>query len=224
MILCIETSALNCSVALYSETGLIDVLEAYDARYTHAEKLHVLIESLLKKNLLEPSSLLAVSVSSGPGSYTGLRIGVTAAKGLCYALSIPLISVSTLEALQYHISQQYKHSVYIPMIDARRREVYMQVFDEHSVAKTAVEARVIDEAYLQSSAPDTVIFGDGAEKFSDIKPAHVHIIEGIFPSAPMIGALAWEKFKSCSFEDVAYFEPFYLKDFVAGTPKKSVLD
>lgn len=224
MILCIETSALNCSVALFDATGLIDALESHDAQYTHAEKLHVFIDDLLKKNQLSPSSLQAVAVSSGPGSYTGLRIGVTAAKGLCYALGIPLISVSTLEALQKHLSSAHKFAAFIPMIDARRREVYMQVFDEHAVAQTPVEARIIDEAYLQACAADTVMFGDGAEKFKDIKPPHVTIIDGIFPSASMIGNLAWTKFVQQDFENVAYFEPFYLKDFIAGTPKKSVLD
>jgi tRNA threonylcarbamoyladenosine biosynthesis protein TsaB len=200
------------------------MLESHDAQYIHAEKLHVFIDDILKKNQLHASSLRAVAVSSGPGSYTGLRIGVTAAKGLCYALGIPLISVSTLEALQKYISSNHKFTTFIPMIDARRREVYMQVFDENSVVQTEVEARVIDETYLHNCPPGTVIFGDGAEKFKDIKPVHVTIIEGIFPNAAIIGTLAWVKLLREEFENVAYFEPFYLKDFIAGTPKKSVLD
>ena len=224
MILCIETSALNCSVALYGATGLIDTLESHDTHYTHAEKLHVFIDDLLKKNQVLIKSLQAVAVSSGPGSYTGLRIGVTASKGLCYALGIPLIAVSTLEALQEYMYVSQKYACYIPMIDARRKEVYMQVFDDKSVTKTAVEARVIDDAYLQACAPNTVIFGDGAEKFRDIKPEHVHLVDSIFPSASMIGPLALRKFESQTFEDIAYFEPFYLKDFIAGTPKKSIID
>lgn len=223
MILCIETSALNCSVALQGPNGLVDHLESHDSHYSHAEKLHVYIDELLQKNGVKPTLLKAIAVSSGPGSYTGLRIGVTTAKGLCYALNIPLIAVSTLAALQKYMWEKQKHVCYIPMIDARRREVYMQVFDQNCKAMTEVESRIIDEAFLNSCTSDTVLFGDGAEKFEDIKPAHVQIEKGIFPSASMIAPMAWKKFESQTFEDIAYFEPLYLKDFIAGTPKKSII-
>jgi tRNA threonylcarbamoyladenosine biosynthesis protein TsaB len=224
MILCIETSALNCSVALFNKEQLVDVIESKDSSYSHSEKLHVYINDILKKNTVSVSELLAVAVSSGPGSYTGLRIGASAAKGLSYALNIPLISVSTLEALYVHQKATSSYDYYIPMIDARRREVYMQKFGSNGAELSPVEAVVVDEAFFEKCESNAVIFGDGADKFIDIIPSHVALLEGAFPSAAMLGVLAYEKFKENKFEDTAYYEPFYLKDFVAGTPKKSVLD
>lgn len=224
MILCIETSALNCSVALFDGARLVDVIESKDASYTHSEKLHVFIQDILSKNDVSSNQLTAVAVSSGPGSYTGLRIGVSAAKGLCYALNVPLISVSTLEALFLRQKNASSHAFFLPMIDARRREVYMQKFDRSGAALSPVEAVVLDEVFFEKCESNSVIFGDGADKFKDIVPSHVVLIEGVFPSASMLGELAYEKFIQNKFEDTAYYEPFYLKDFVAGTPKKSVLD
>jgi tRNA threonylcarbamoyladenosine biosynthesis protein TsaB len=224
MILCIESTALNCSVALFNNGHLIDFIESKDSSYSHSEKLHVFIDELFRKTGISSSDLLAVAVSSGPGSYTGLRIGVSAAKGLCYALNIPLISISTLEALAFSLEVDRPTTNLIPMIDARRREVYMQIFDSKREPKSQVEAVVLDEDFFQKCEPNTLVFGDGADKFKDIIPSHVTLLEGVFPSAVMLGKLAHEKFLQNKFEDTAYYEPFYLKEFVAGTPKKSVLD
>ncbi len=224
MILCIETTALNCSVALFDSGKLMDFIESKDSSYSHSEKLHVYIEQIFLKAGISSRDLRAVAVSSGPGSYTGLRIGLSAAKGLCYALNIPLISISTLEALALYLKTDQPISNLIPMIDARRREVYMQIFDNKRNAKSQVEAIVLDEVFFQNCEPNTLVFGDGADKFKDIIPSHVCLIEGVFPSAVMLGQLANEKYLQNKFEDTAYYEPFYLKEFVAGTPKKSVLD
>jgi tRNA threonylcarbamoyladenosine biosynthesis protein TsaB len=218
MILMIETTALNCSVALCDNGNTIDCLEVRDDKFAHAEKLHPFIEELLAKNKLSANSLKAVSVSMGPGSYTGLRIGVSAAKGFAFALGIPMIAVSTLQMMTDFVKESHQANVFLPMIDARRMEVYTQRFDEIGRATNAIEARIIEPDFFQEKENKILVFGDGADKCLEMMPSNYSIVSGIYPSAVMMAKLSQKAFSDGDFVDAAYFEPFYLKDFVAGAP------
>ena len=219
-ILNIETATKNCSVSLANDGEIVVFKELNDEGFSHAEKLHGFISDVLAETSITFSDLNAVAVSKGPGSYTGLRIGVSAAKGLCFALDIPLISVNTLISLAQSISirEGYK----IPMLDARRMEVYSAVFDENNHLKEAVSATIISgnsfHEFLEKK--EVYFFGDGAFKCKDVL-AHKNakFIDNKFPSAKEMGILSYEKYKKSDFENVAYFEPFYLKDFIALKPK-----
>ncbi len=217
-ILCIETATTNCSVALSVNGSVIALKEDYNNSYSHAERLHIYIEELLLKNNISKSQLNAIAVSKGPGSYTGLRIGVSAAKGLCFALDIPLISVPTLDSLAYQVKEN--KGVIVPMLDARRMEVYSAVYDsENKKQLRETRAEVLDEnSFLDYLEKGNVYFiGDGVEKFKTIcLHKNAIFIEGKLPSANNMGWLANEKHKKSDTEDVAYFEPYYLKDFIAG--------
>ena len=174
--------------------------------------------------------LNAVAVSMGPGSYTGLRIGVSTAKGLCYALDIPLIAINTLEALFVGYRSQFGLTVgeaYLPMLDARRMEVYTAVYDHDATLVRATSAEIIDIDYFNGLLLDydrVQLFGAGADKFETLfsSTERVNILSGFKDSAAFLSPLAFEKFERKLFEDVAYFEPFYLKDFVVTTAKKKV--
>ena len=218
MILMIETTALNCSVALCDDKGLIDCLEVRDDKFAHAEKLHPFIEELMKKNEVTVTQLKAVAVSMGPGSYTGLRIGVSAAKGFAFALSIPMIAISTLQMMTDFVRASHKADVFFPMIDARRMEVYTQRFDETGRATSAIEARIIEPDFFQEKENKTLVFGDGADKCLELMPSNYSIVSDIYASASMMTKLSQKAFNENDFVDAAYFEPFYLKDFVAGAP------
>ncbi len=214
-ILHIETSTKNCSVALSENDKVSDLLEYAGQGYSHAEKLHVFIDKILKKNGLKLQNLSAISVSKGPGSYTGLRIGVSTAKGLAYALKIPLISVSTLQ----HMAQQIrKNGFIIPMIDARRMEVYSAVFDQDYQMIREVQAEIINKNSFTEYLEQKQVFflGDGVFKVKEII-THPNAIftDFIYPSAKEMTAISYQKFVNKDFEDIAYFEPFYLKDFIA---------
>jgi len=216
-ILCIETATTNCSVAISVAGKIVAFKEDNNNKYSHAENLHVFIEEVLAKATIQKSDLQAVAVSKGPGSYTGLRIGVSAAKGLCFALDIPLLSIPTLEALAYQVLE--KDGLIIPMLDARRMEVYSAVFssDKKEVRKT--EAQILDDSsFLEYLEKGKVYFlGDGVEKFKNIcTHKNAVFIENKLPSAIQMGFLAEIKYKRNDIENVAYFEPYYLKDFVTG--------
>jgi tRNA threonylcarbamoyladenosine biosynthesis protein TsaB len=220
IILNIETATTNCSVALSKEGKTIFFKEDYDKNYSHAERLHVYIDAVLNEAGIALSDLSAVAISKGPGSYTGLRIGVSAAKGLCYALDKPLISVSTLEALVHQVS--CKEGVIVSMLDARRMEVYSAVFDCNYKRIRQTKAQILDEhAFSEYLEKGKVYFiGNGVEKTKElINHPNAVFIENKLPSANEMGYLAYKKFKTNDFEDVAYFEPYYLKDFVALKPK-----
>jgi tRNA threonylcarbamoyladenosine biosynthesis protein TsaB len=215
-ILCIETATTNCSVAIAHNSKTIAVKEDYNGSYSHAEKLHVYIQEILEENNLKLSNLDAVAISKGPGSYTGLRIGVSAAKGLCFSLDIPLISVPTLTALANQVEQQ---GIVIPMLDARRMEVYAAVFNlaKEQILKTS--AIILDpNSFQEYLERDQVYFiGSGVEKFQKIcGHPNANFIENKLPSAREMVEIAVAKHKISDFEDVAYFEPYYLKDFIAG--------
>jgi tRNA threonylcarbamoyladenosine biosynthesis protein TsaB len=218
MILMIETTALNCSVALCDDRGFIDCIEVRDDKFAHAEKLHPFIDELLKKNNISPTHLKAVAVSMGPGSYTGLRIGVSAAKGFAFALSIPMIAISTLQMMTDFVMESHDANVFLPMIDARRMEVYTQRFDETGSATNAIEARIIEPDFFQEKENKILVFGDGADKCLELMPSNYEIISDVYPSARMMTKLSQKAFGNQDFVDAAYFEPFYLKDFVAGAP------
>ncbi len=215
-ILCIETSTTNCSVSLAEDNKIIAVEEDYDTKYSHAERLHVFIDKVIDKAGISFKDLSAISVSKGPGSYTGLRIGVSSAKGLCYALGIPLISVPTLHSLAMQVKEE---GVIVPMIDARRMEVYSSVFSASYEEIRETKAEILDENsfvdYLESNK--VFFIGNGVEKFSAIcKHKNAVHIKNKLPSSNEMAMLSFSKFLKGDFEDVSYFEPYYLKDFVTG--------
>lgn len=220
-ILNIETSTTNCSVSLSLNGKLLHFIEVNDG-YKHAENLHPFIEKLLIESSLTPRDLNAIAVSKGPGSYTGLRIGVSAAKGLAYALSIPLIGISSLKILTKAAIElkQNEKAYFVPMIDARRMEVYSACYDEKLNVIRDTEALILTEnnPYINYKG-GIYCFGDGAHKIiSAWSISTIQIIENIYPNAKYMPELSHELFQSNSFENVAYFEPFYLKEF-AGNKK-----
>jgi tRNA threonylcarbamoyladenosine biosynthesis protein TsaB len=223
-LLLLETSSKNCSVAIADEQQVILAKSASADHFIHAEQLHVMMNELFTESSLTPDSLHAVAVSKGPGSYTGLRIGVSAAKGLCFALNIPLIAFDTTEILARHAASIIHNATrFMPMIDARRMEVYSANFDAQANRLTTDEAVIIDEKTFNNvSSERVVLVGDGAEKCTPFLTEHIQILS-ILPSADMMHAPAVEAFHQKRFQDVAYFEPFYLKDYIPGTSRKSVL-
>lgn len=214
MILNIETSTKNCSVALAHNGEVLAFKEMADQGYSHAEKLHVYIADTLQLADSNFSDLTAVAVSKGPGSYTGLRIGVSAAKGLCYALDIPLISLDTLAVLASQV--KIESGKIIPMLDARRMEVYSAVFDEKHQQIKEVQAEILTEKSYQEINEPLYFVGDCQEKCQTVlKKSNFNFLPHfVFPSAKDMVQLSFDKFQIQEFEDVAYFEPFYLKDFM----------
>ncbi|WP_290697538.1 tRNA (adenosine(37)-N6)-threonylcarbamoyltransferase complex dimerization subunit type 1 TsaB [Lacinutrix sp.] len=220
LILNIETATTNCSVSLSIDGETLLLKEDYSSNYSHAERLHVFIDETLREAKIERSQLDAIAVSKGPGSYTGLRIGVSAAKGLCYALDIPLISISTLEALAHQVKAE--SGVIVPMLDARRMEVYSAIFSSELKQIRKIEAQILDKtSFTEELVNGKVYFvGNGVEKTKTlINHDNAVFVEDKLPSANQMSALANLKYKKSDTEDVAYFEPYYLKDFVALKPK-----
>jgi len=246
LILCIETSTEVCSVALVRDEKILAIRESA-ARNVHSAMLTIFIDEIIKLSGYPMGDLDAISVSMGPGSYTGLRIGVATAKGLCYALDKPLIAVSTLRAMAVGINYELKIKNYFsedevqiakcklqntklesialvcPMIDARRMEVYSAVYNQENREVREVRAEIIDGFSFQEFLSDNpVIFGgEGADKCKPHLGEHPNafFMEGFQPSAIFMASLAEEKLRQRQFENLAYFEPFYLKDFVAGKPR-----
>ncbi|WP_448607661.1 tRNA (adenosine(37)-N6)-threonylcarbamoyltransferase complex dimerization subunit type 1 TsaB [Paenimyroides ceti] len=215
LILNIETATKKCSVALAKNGKLIAIKEIAEENFSHAEKLHVFIESLLKENAIDIKELNAVAVSKGPGSYTGLRIGVSAAKGLCYALEIPLIAIDTLEVIARQLVIEHD-ALIVPMIDARRMEVFARFYDADYKAVSETKAIIIDKDTFNHIDKKMYLIGDGAPKCKEIlnTSKFLYCEEIIFPSANEMTAISYEKYQKSDIEDVAYFEPFYLKDFM----------
>ena len=222
LLLNIETSTTNCSVSLSKDEEILVLKEDNNSGYSHAEKLHVFIQDVFNEANISKNNIDAVSISKGPGSYTGLRIGVSAAKGLCYALDKPLISVSTLEALAHQV--KIDDGIIIPMLDARRMEVYSAIFTSNYKAIRAIEAQILDaSSFKEELVKQSVYFiGNGVDKTKQIiNHANAVFIEDKLPSASTLGKIANAKYKIGNIEDVAYFEPYYLKDFVALKSKKN---
>lgn len=233
-ILCIDTGTDVCSVAIARNGKLLALMESAGER-DHARNVAVYADELMRGNDIEPKELSAVAVAKGPGSYTGLRIGVSFAKGLCYSLGIPLIAVDSLESLARVVEEEHEagllsvrdweNALLCPMIDARRMEVYAEVFDTGLNRLTEVTAEVVDgysfEPFIKTGG-EFVVFGDGAAKTIDVLPREgVHFLD-IQSSARGLCRVAEEKLRVEETEDTAYFEPFYLKDFVVTTSKKKV--
>jgi len=221
LILGIETATKNCSVALFKDGIVIAEKEHISDDYTHAEQLTLFIQDVIDSANITLNKVEAVALSMGPGSYTGLRIGTSTAKGLCYALDIPLIAISTLKAMAFAMDKDGKLAIYCPMIDARRMEVFSALYDSNNRQVRGVQADVVDEnTYSEFLSNDIIFFGDGSLKCKEIiNHKNAKFIKGIHPSAKNLGILAKAKFENKVFEDVAYFEPYYLKDFVAGKKK-----
>jgi tRNA threonylcarbamoyladenosine biosynthesis protein TsaB len=225
-ILQIETATQTCSVALVVN-GVNIALKEETAHNIHAGNLTLFIQEVMQKASLTFKDLDAVAVSKGPGSYTGLRIGVSTAKGLCFALDKPLIAVDTLAMMAngfLNANPGYTGLV-CPMIDARRMEVYTCLFDEKLKALVPVTAKIIDADFFKSELQDHRItfIGDGALKCNEVlQGANAVFSASIFNSAANMTQLAMAAYSKGEFEDVAYFEPYYLKDFMFTTPKKKV--
>lgn len=213
-ILNIETSTTNCSVSLFNDLELIDCIEENTQDYSHSKSLHVFIDSVLKNSELKPKDLSAISVSKGPGSYTGLRIGVASAKGLCFALDIPLISIETLKILSENISNK---GIVIPCLDARRMEVYSAVFNNKNERIRNTRAEILNEdSFNKYLSVDEVYFiGNANKKIKEIiAHKNARFIDDVLPSSRQMGTLSFNKFKNNQFEDLNNFEPLYLKDFI----------
>ena len=218
-ILCLETATKNCSVALSINGKVVAIQEDNpknhaEQRFSHAEKVQGYISQVLDRANISTKDLDAIAVSKGPGSYTGLRIGVSAAKGLCYALDIPLLATSTLHSLAMQVSQ----SVVVPMLDARRMEVYSAVFSSQMVQIRDIKAQIITQdsfnTYLDKGK--VTFIGDGVEKFKDVcTHQNAVFINDALPSASQMAKIATLKFTQNDTQDVAYFEPYYLKDFIS---------
>jgi len=219
-ILNIETATKNCSLALSQNGQTLALKETAEAGYSHAEKLHVFMEAILKENNIDFKDLSAIAVSQGPGSYTGLRIGVSAAKGLCYSLNIPLIAVDTMFALSKKLT--IENGVIIPMLDARRMECYTAVFNSNHEKIREIKAEIIDETSFEDIQETIHFIGDGASKCKEILTGDKFVFHDDieFPSANEMSAIAFEKHQKSDTVDVAYFEPFYLKDFMMTSPSK----
>ncbi|MEO5911595.1 MAG: tRNA (adenosine(37)-N6)-threonylcarbamoyltransferase complex dimerization subunit type 1 TsaB [Pelobium sp.] len=228
LILQIETATQTCSVSLSQDGILLDTVEKTE-RNIHAAVITVFIEELLAKTGKKMADLEAVAVSMGPGSYTGLRIGVSTAKGLCYALDIPLISVNTLDAMfegfKAKLFSVNASTLFCPMIDARRMEVYCALYGNDGIKLKDTAAEIIDSESFADVLQNHIIyfFGDGAAKCEAILGLQLNarIIDDFENSAAHLAVKANEKYLLGDFEDVAYFEPFYLKDFIAGKKKEA---
>lgn len=219
LILGIESSTLNCSVALFDDGQLLHLEENADTGYRHAEWLHAFIERCFVSANRKMTELNAVMVCRGPGSYTGLRIGVSAAKGLCYALNIPMLSVSSTELLAL-AAPKTQHV--ISVLDARRMEVYVEVRNRGGEIVLPVQAMVAEADFMHEflEQGECIFIGDAAEKLKTVVAHPNARFVQRFPSAEFMGVIAERKYREQETEDVAYFEPFYLKDFVAGAPRK----
>ena len=225
----IETSTTNCSVGLFKGDQLIDILEEGNG-YSHSEKLGIFTKELLNRNAISISDICAIAIGVGPGSYTGLRIGVSFVKGLAFVHKIPIIKFTSLEIMaNVYINGRALNEgdVLIPMIDARRDEVYCQVLDNKSNPISEVYSHVINSgSFTEYSGQDNKIlcFGPGSFKLKSIVDLNnLYLVEGVVPSARGFSRTLIGKYESKCYEELAYFEPFYLKEFVAGKPKRSLL-
>lgn len=226
-ILLIETATRVCSVGLAADGNILAMRESFEQR-SHAELITVFIDEVMQEAGIQLSGLDAVAVSMGPGSYTGLRIGVSTAKGVCYALDKPLIAIDTLQAMAAGMTaerqtQGFHNEWYCPMIDARRMEVYAALFDGANKRMSSTEAIIIDENSFEEEIREhqLVFFGDGAPKCRELLDANDHavFVDDFNPSVKYMASTVQQQFKSSDFVNTAYFEPFYLKDFVAAPPK-----
>ena len=232
MVICIETATNLCSVALCNSSGVITLKESNDFK-SHASMLTVFIEEALKETGIMIRELEAVAVGKGPGSYTGLRIGVSVAKGIAYGGSIPLIGIDTTLSMfggmagkVEAITGDEENTLFCPMIDARRMEVYNAIYDSHGKKEKEISADIIDENSF-ADIPESkkiIFFGDGASKCREvIKRNNIYFADNFRISASHMQKPVYQAIENKKFEDVAYFEPFYLKDFITTIPRKNIL-
>lgn len=216
LILNIETATNVCSVSLTRGDIVLNYLECKEPN-AHSKMLAVLIDKIFENTYYSLSEINAVAVSKGPGSYTGLRIGVSMAKGLAYGLGIPLLAIDTLQVLAYKARKKYPDCVYLPMIDARRMEVYTSLFDKDLQPLKEISADIVEEdIYKDSKGEKIILIGDGAKKCKSVLTDDRYVLDDdIYLQAKDMGYLSFEKYKNSDFEDVAYFEPYYLKEFIA---------
>ena len=232
MILCLETATKTCSVSLCDRTGIISVMESHENK-SHATQLTLFIEELLKNANTRPADLEAVAVSKGPGSYTGLRIGVSVAKGIAYGVSLPLIGIDTTRSMFNGIintaEEKYgtdNTSLFCPMIDAKRMEVYYSIFDAEGKVIKGIAAEIINDKSFHEipESVKMVFFGDGAGKCINVTSHKNSVFDNDFMvSAAFMFKTVFEEFDAGHFENVAYFEPFYLKDFIATVQRKNII-
>ncbi|TLU99992.1 tRNA (adenosine(37)-N6)-threonylcarbamoyltransferase complex dimerization subunit type 1 TsaB [Dyadobacter luticola] len=225
LLLSIDTSIRGCSVAVHNDAGLIAGYDLFADKSSSA-MLTTLIKNSITDAGYQLNDIDAVAIAKGPGSYTGLRVGVSTAKGLCYALDKPLIAINTLEAMALQVGSFFPGHLLCPMIDARRMEVYCAVFDDQNQFVRQTEAVILDETSFQDLLANhkIVLFGDGSAKCKPIFGEHLNAIflqQNIKPSARTVGELAVKAFDAKQFEDVAAFEPYYLKDFMSPARKKT---
>ena len=232
LILCIETGTDICSVGLSRDGELISLRESDEGR-DHARNVALFVDELLRENDIAAEELSAVAVGMGPGSYTGLRIGVSFAKGLCYGLQIPLVAVGSLDSMVQVAREDHdagiidvdnwNDAVLCPMVDARRMEVYTQMFDTQGQPLNEVKAEIVTEESFKEGRNERqlVIFGNGATKCHEVLNDATYI--NVTPSARGLAALAHQRLEAGQTEDIAYFEPFYLKDFIIIPSKKKLL-
>lgn len=222
LILSLETSAKVCSVAIHDDARLIVTSEVH-IEQSHASKLAILIDEVIKLSGAEMKQLSALAISSGPGSYTGLRIGTSTAKGLCYSLDIPLISIESLQLLAFQMqAYNLQNALLCPMIDARRMEVYCLVADSTLSIVQPTMAKVIDETSFKEHLDKgrVIFFGDGSDKCRDlIGHKNANFVSGVYPKASHLGLLAFEKYRKNKAEELVNFEPHYLKEFMIKQPK-----
>jgi len=232
MIICLETATNLCSVALCSNEGLVSLRESHDTK-SHASMITVFIDEILKEQGLKVKDLEAIAVSRGPGSYTGLRIGVSAAKGLAYASSIPLIAVDTTLSMFFGFREKGlngegnpENVLFCPMLDARRMEVYCAIYNYSGEKVKHITAEVITEdSFCDIPESEKIIFfGNGADKCRDIiKRKNSYFNSDFTISAAHMLMPAYQALSDLDFQDIAYFEPFYLKDFITSKPRNSIL-
>ncbi|MFD3003974.1 tRNA (adenosine(37)-N6)-threonylcarbamoyltransferase complex dimerization subunit type 1 TsaB [Pontibacter toksunensis] len=227
LLLALETSTTVCSIALFKDQQLLGASELQIEK-SHSSHITVMVSQLVENCGATLKELSAVAVSGGPGSYTGLRIGSSTAKGLCYSLDIPLLEVSTLYGLAAQVvaaTPNPERYLFCPMLDARRMEVYTCLLDSELQEVSPIEPVVLDEQFCKDKlkAHPIIFFGSGAQKFKNLltDAAHALFIDGVLPSAKIIGQLALKKYEQEAFEDVAYYEPFYLKDVYITSAGKS---
>ncbi len=223
-ILHLETSTQQCSVALAKDGKCISKKKLLTENFSHSEKLHLFIQDVINETGIVISDLEAIAISKGPGSFTGLRIGVAAAKGLCFALDLPLISINTLSIMVQPFFDQKGFDFFIPMLDARRMEVYTSVFNKKQNIVMQTKALVLGEGSFvkQVGSGNCLIIGNGAAKFQTLNPKiKAHFKREIhYPSAEDMCLMTWKKFRNEDFESLAAFEPYYLKDFQIISSKK----
>lgn len=228
LLLSLETSSQSCSAALHDD-GVLVASKVIETPRSAASQLAVMIDDIFQVSNRKPQELKGVIVAAGPGSYTGLRIGVATAKGLCYALNIPLVSVNTLELMAYQFLEMDAVKKYIkddnvilcPMLDARRMEVYCALLDHRLNNIEPVQAKIMDDESFKDILESTTVFffGDGADKCKDmIKHPNAHFSSGLIPLASSLGVIGYTKWEEGVYEDMVSFEPFYLKDFLIKKP------